>query len=168
MGPRRAAARRRAVRRLAALPTVLATALWLSGCGYATSAGLRLRGGIGHATVRPFENGSSDPAVGAEVAAALREELARRGAEGEGALIEGVARTGGSAATLSGGVTARVVLEVRATLSRDGQVLAERTVRREADYLAGADALEGEARRAQALHRLAGEVARALVDGFEE
>jgi hypothetical protein len=47
-------------------------------------------------------------------------------------------------------------------------VLAERSVRREADYLAGADALEGEVRRTQALHRLAGEVARALVDAFEE
>jgi hypothetical protein len=61
-----------------------------------------------------------------------------------------------------------VVLEVRARLSRGDQMVVERTVRREADHLAGADALEGEARRAQALHRLAGEVARALLDGFAE
>jgi hypothetical protein len=150
--------------RLAALAAVLG----LSGCGYALSSGLKLRGGVERATVRPFENGSSDQAVGAEVATALREELARRGAEGAGAVIDGVVRTEGAAATLSGGVTAGVVLEVRAKLTRDGQVLAERTVRREADYLAGADALEGEARRRQALHRLVGEVARALVDGFQE
>jgi hypothetical protein len=123
---------------------------------------------VARATVLPFENGSSDPSVGTEVAAALREELARRGAEGGVATIEGVVRTEGSAVTLPGGETARVVLEARARLIRDGQVLAERTIRREADHLAGADALEGEARRRQALHRLAGEVARALVEAFGE
>lgn len=154
--------------RPAAALAALGVALWLSGCGYAVSAGLRLQGGASRATVRPFENRSSDPSAGAEVAAALRAELARRGAEGEGAVIDGEARTQGAAATLPGGATARVVLEVRARLSRDGRLVAERTVRREADHLTGADALEGEARRTQALHRLAGEVARALVDAFVE
>jgi len=152
---------------VAALAAVVA-ACWLPACGYAVSTGLRLQGGASHATVRPFENRSSDPDVAGEVAAALRRELALRRAEGEGAVIDGEVRTQGSAATLPGGATARVVLEVRARLSRGGQVVVERTVRREADHLAGADALEGEARRAQALHRLAGEAARALLDGFAE
>lgn len=159
-------ARRRATR--GAGLAWLAAALGLAACGYSVSAGLRLHGGVTRATVRPFENRSSDPGVGAEVAAALRGELARRGAEGEGALIDGEVRTEGAAATLPGGATARVVLVVQARLSRGGQVLAERTVRREADHLAGADALEGDARRGQALQRLAAEVARALVDAFQE
>jgi hypothetical protein len=140
----------------------------LAGCGYAVSAGVRLEGGVTRATVRPFENRSSDPQVGAEVAAALRQELARRGAEGEGAVIEGEVRTEGLAATLSGGVTARVAIEATARLSVGGRVVAERAVRREADHLTGTDPLEGEARRAQAIQRLAGEVARALIDAFEE
>ena len=157
-----------ATRSLPASLLALGAALWLAGCGYAVSAGVRLKDGVTHATVRPFENRSSDPGVGAEVSAALREEPARRGAEGDGAIIQGEARTEGAAATLPGGATARVLLEVRAQLTRDGQVLAERVIRREAEYLSGADALEGDARRGQALHRLAGEVARALVDAFSE
>lgn len=154
--------------RAAPLAAALAAALGLAGCGYTLSAGLRLRGGATHATVRPFENRSSDPSVGADVSAALRRELARRGAEGEGAVIDGEVRTEGAAATLPGGATARVAVEARARLVVHGQVVAERTVRREADHLAGADPLEGEARRTQALQRLAGEVARALVDAFQE
>ncbi len=153
---------------LAPLLGLAALGLALSGCGYALSAGLRLQGGAAQAEVRPFENRSSDPAAGIEVTAALRQELARRGAEGPGAVIEGEVRTEGAAATLPGGATARVVVVAQARLTAGGRVLAERTVRREADHLAGADALEGEARRAQALHRLAGEVARALVDAFQE
>jgi hypothetical protein len=146
----------------------LALVLGLPGCGYGVSAGLKLQGGAARATVHPFENRSSDPQVGAEVAAALRQELARRGAEGDGAVIDGEVRTLGVAATLAGGATSRVAIEARARLSVGGQVVAERMVRREADHLAGADPLEGEARRAQTLQRLAGEVARALVDAFEE
>jgi lipopolysaccharide assembly LptE-like protein len=149
-------------------PLAAGLGLASAGCGYTLSAGLRLKGGAARATVRPFENRSSDPAVGAEVAAALRQELARRGAEGEGAVIDGEVRTEGSAATLPGGATARVAVEARARLTIDGRLVAERTVRREADHLAGADALEGEARRTQTLHRLAAEVARALVDAFQD
>ena len=155
-----------AAHRLAA--ALLALAL-LPGCGYAVSAGLKLKGGAPRAEVRPFENRSSDPSVGAEVAAALRQELARRGAEGAGgAVIEGEVRTGAATPSLSGGALLRVSLGVTARLRSGGAVVAERTVRREADHLAGADALEGEARRAQALQRLAAEVARELVDAFEE
>ena len=160
--------RLRAGRTPSTLGAALAVALALGGCGYAVSAGLKLQGGATSATVRPFENRSSDPEVGADVAAALRQELARRGAEGEGAVIDGEVRTEGLAATLAGGATSRVAIEARARLTVGGRVVAERRVRREADHLAGADPLEGEARRAQALQRLAGEVARALVDAFEE
>ena len=66
------------------------------------------------------------------------------------------------------GIPLRVGLLVRARLMVDGALVLERHVRREADYLAGADALEGEARRAQALRRLAGEAARDVLSAFEE
>jgi hypothetical protein len=140
----------------------------LPGCGYGVAAGVRLHGGVTRAEVRPFENRSSDPGLGAAVAAALREELARRGGEGPGAFIEGTVRTEGAAATLPGGAAVRVVLEVEGRLLLRGAPVAARTVRREADHLGGADALEGEARRAQALQRLSREVARALLDALEE
>jgi hypothetical protein len=154
-----------------ARPAALAAALALlalGGCGYRAAAGARLHGGTARAEVRPFENRSSDPGLGASVAAALRDELARRGAEGAGAIIEGSVRTEGAAPTLPGGAAVRVALEVEARLLVQGAVVATRTVRREADHLGGADALEGEARRAQALQRLSLEVARALVDALEE
>jgi len=148
----------------------LSSAALLGGCGYAVGAGLRLHGGAARAEVRPFENRSSDPGLGVAVASALRDELARRGAEGagDGAVIEGVVRTEGASPTLPGGATVRVVLEVHGRLTLHGATVAERTVRREADHLGGADALEGEARRAQALRRLGAEAARALLDALEE
>jgi hypothetical protein len=146
-----------------------ALAALATGCGYGAAAGLRLHGGATRAEVRPFENRSSDPGLGAAVAAALRAELARRGAEGAGgAVIEGVVRTEGAAPTLPGGAAVRVVLEVEGRLLVHGAAVATRTVRREADHLGGADALEGETRRAQALQRLSLEAARALVDALEE
>jgi len=153
----------------AALTAALAGALAvLAGCGYGVAAGLRLQGGVTRAEVRPFASRSSDPGLGAAVAAALREELARRGGEGPGAVIEGEVRTEGAAPTLPGGAAVRVVLEVEGRLLVQGATVATRTVRREADHLGGADALEGEARRAQALQRLSHEVARALLDALEE
>jgi hypothetical protein len=142
-----------------------------TGCGYAVAAGAPLKGGARGVEVRPLLNRSSDPSLGAEVAAAIRRELARRGLTGSGgpqALIDGEARTEGASATLPGGATRRVALEVRARLTVAGAVVAERQVRRESDHLDVADALEGEARRAQALQRLVDQVARELVDGFEE
>lgn len=148
----------------------VAGALALAGCGYSVSAGKKLRGGAERAEVRPFENLSTDPSVGVEVTAALRETLARRGAYGEGAraLIDGQVLTDTVAPSFAGGTTQRVGLLVRARLMVDGALVLERHVRREADYLAGADALEGEARRAQALRRLAGEAARDVLSAFEE
>jgi hypothetical protein len=48
-----------------------------------------------------------------------------------------------------------------------GETRAERTVRREADHLGGADALETEGRRAVALRRLASDAARDLLRALE-
>jgi len=148
----------------------LAGLLALAGCGYSVSAGLKLRGGAERAEVRPFENLSTDPSVGVEVTAALRDALARRGAAGDGArgLIDGQVQTDTVAPSFAGGATQRVALVVRARLLVDGTQVVERVIRREADYLTGADALEGEARRAQALRRLAGEAARDVLSAFEE
>jgi hypothetical protein len=148
----------------------VAGVLALAGCGYSVSAGKKLLGGADRAEVRPFENLSTDPSVGVEVTAALRETLARRGAYGEGAraLIDGQVLTDTVAPSFAGGTTQRVGLLVRARLMVDGALVLERHVRREADYLAGADALEGEARRAQALRRLAGDAARDILSAFEE
>jgi hypothetical protein len=148
----------------------LALAL-LAGCGYAAAAGLRLPGGADRAQVVTFENRSSDPSVGVEVAAALRRELARRGAEGgpgTPAVIEGEVRTAERAPSFRGGATLRVALEVRARLRVGGEVRAERTVRLEAEHLAGVDALEGEGRRFLALRSLAERAARELLDAFDE
>jgi hypothetical protein len=150
---------------------LLGLAPGLAGCGYSVALGGKLKGGAEAVEVRVFENDSVDPAVGAQVTAALREALARRAVpagRGARASISGTARTESAPPSAAAGALLKVVLEVRAQLTVDGLMVAERTVRREADHLGGADALEGEARRAQALHRLAAEVARELVVAFEE
>jgi len=150
--------------------TLAVALLALAGCGYSVSAGLKLRGGAGRAEVRPFENLSTDPSVGVEITSALRDALARRGAGGGGGrgLIDGQVQTDPAAPSFGSGATQRVGLLVLARLSVDGTLVLERQVRHEADYLTGADALEGEARRAQALRRLAIEAARDILIAFEE
>jgi hypothetical protein len=149
---------------------LVALGLALAGCGYTVSASRPLRGGAERAEVRPFENLSSDASVGVEVTSALREALARRGAAGAGAraLIDGQVDTDAAFPSFGGGATQRVALTVKARLLVDGALVVERSFRREADYLSGADALESEARRAQALRRLAGEAARDVLSAFEE
>jgi hypothetical protein len=151
---------------------LLAALTALAGCGYAVTAGLKLRGGAERAEVRPFENASTDPSVGVEVTSALREALARRGVGAGGggvrALIEGQVLTETMAPSFGGGATQRVGLVVRARLLVGGALVLERQVRRDADYLTGADALESETRRAQALRRLAGEAARDVLSALEE
>jgi hypothetical protein len=158
-------------RRLAARGAMLATGLAaLISCGYGVSAGLKLRGGVDRAEVLPFENLSTDPSVGVEVTTALREALARRGAGGDSGpgRIDGQVRTDTVAPSFGTGATQRVAVLVTARLSVGGVLVLERQVRREADYLTGADALEGEARRAQALRRLADQAARDVLSSFEE
>jgi len=145
---------------------LLIALLALAACGYGFSAAGRLAGGIERASVGPLENRSTQPDLGAVLTAALREELAMRGA----------LASSGSAATIAGEVTAsipapaapagaiwRFSVEVRLRLVRGDQRVAERVVRREVDYSAGADALETEGRRAQAARRLSVELARELV-----
>ncbi len=146
---------------------VLAGAL---ACGYGFSQRYVAKGGAARIHVRPFENLSSEPGLAAAVTAALRDELARRGADaGEEApaAIGGDARATEPTPTSAGGATWTVGVEVRARLVADGKPVAERTVRRSADYLGGADPLEAEGRRALALRRLAADAARDVLRAFE-
>ncbi len=151
-------------------PAALVAALALAACGYGFSQRWVARGGAERVNVRGFENLSTEPELGAAVAAALRTELARRGADGAGeaqAEIDGDARATEPTPTSAGAATWRIAIEVRARLVAGGAPVAEHSVRREGDYLGGADALETEGRRALALRRLAEEAAREIVRAFE-
>ena len=162
------------------LAAALATgaALALSACGYAFETRYAAQGGAERIHVRPFENLSTEASLGAEVTAALRDELARRGASagpGAPAEIVGQVRAGAPGPSSPDGATWRIGVEVKARLVVKGTTVSERTVRREADYLAGvaggrppaSDALETEGRRALALRRVADDAARELLRAFE-
>lgn len=139
-------------------------------CGYGFSQRYVARGGAERIHVRPLETLSTDPGLGEMVTAALRSELARRGADaGEDApaAIEGDVRAMEPAPTSAGGATWAIAIEVRARLVAAGRAVAERTVRRSGDYLGGADALETEGRRALALRRLAEDAARDVLRALE-
>ena len=102
----------------------------------------------------------------------MRGELARRGAAagpGAPAEIVGEVRAGAPSPSSPDGATWRIGVEVKARLLVDGATVSERSVRREADYLAGVglDALETEGRRALALRRTAEDAARELLRAFE-
>jgi lipopolysaccharide assembly LptE-like protein len=157
-------------------------ALALCACGYAFTERYVAKGGAGRVHVRAFENLSTEPELGAAITAALRSELSRRGADaGEGAAttIEGEVRATepapastrtvatSPAATTTEVATWRIAVEVRARLVQGGARVSELTVRREAGFLAGADPLETEGRRAIALRRLAEDAAREVLRGFE-
>lgn len=167
----------RAVTRLAAL-----AALALAACGYGFTQRYVARGGAERVHVRAFENLSAEPELGAAVTSALRAELSRRGAaagEGAAVAIEGEVRATEPAPTSQRIVTPnagtpaseigtwRIAVEVRARLVEGGVKVAEHVARREAAYLAGADPLETEGRRALALRRLAEESAREVLRAFE-
>lgn len=140
-------------------------------CGYAFTATGRLAGGLGGAAVRPFENRSTEPELGGVFTAALRQELAARGllARREtAAVVTGEVTTGVPSPTAPGGASWRVSLEVKARLLDGGRVVAERSLRGEADYPAGRDPLETEGRRALALRAAAAEGARELVTSLLE
>jgi Lipopolysaccharide-assembly len=146
-------------------------------CGYGFSTRYHAQGGADRVHVRAFENLSTEASLGAEVTAALREELARRGAagdEGAPAAIDGRVRAfAPTPSTVPVGssypATWRIVVEVHARLVIGDKAIAERTVRRETDYLSGVagDALETEGRRALALRRVAADAAREILQGFE-
>lgn len=153
------------MRRLAiALATVC-----LTGCGYGFSAGAgRLPAEAERVFVRPLENRTTDAEAGALVAAALRQELARRGADGESgapARIEGTVLT--STFSPSSGTTYALTLQVEARLISGDRQLAETRKSRQEIYLAGTDPLESEGRRRTALRRAAAALARDIVESFE-
>ena len=155
------------VRRAAA---TIAASLALAACGYGFSQRYVARGGASSIRVRPFENRSTEPELGAAVTAALRTELARRGADAGAvgaAEIDGEVRAEEPTITTRGGATWRVALTVRARLLSDGTTVAEHVARRETDFVGGADPLETEGRRALALRRLADDAARDVLRAFE-
>jgi hypothetical protein len=140
----------------------------LAGCGYGFSQRYHAKGGADRVHVRAIENLSVDPDLGIAVTAALRDELARRGAAGgeeAPARIEGEVRSLEEMSTA--GLTWHTGLVLKARLVVRGEAVAEQTIRREADHLSGADALETEGRRALALRRLAADAARDLLRAFE-
>ncbi|HEX9109417.1 MAG TPA: LPS assembly lipoprotein LptE [Longimicrobiales bacterium] len=149
----------------------LATALLCAGCGYGFAAGAgRFPAGAESVRVRPLANQTGDAEVGALVAAALRQELARRGlAGGESApaRIEGEVVASSFAPSTANGATYSQALEVRLRLMVGEKLVSQRSVRKQEDYLGGLDPLESEGRRRVALHRLAELIARDAVDQLE-
>ncbi len=162
--------------RLARPPRALVAALALSSlalgaCGYGFSQRYVARGGASSIHVRPFENRSTDPELGAQVTTAMRTELARRGADGgpdASAQIDGEVRAFEPVITSRGGASWRTGVIVRARLVAQGATVAEHVARRDADYGGGADPLETEARRALALRRAADDAARDVLRAFEQ
>jgi len=151
---------------------VAAMLLVLAGCGYRATTPYRARGGAERIHVRAFENDSADPELGAAVTAALRDELARRGADAGAdapAQLDGVVRVTSATPSSYSFPTATVSLEVQARLTIQGKPVQEFTVQRTigAPHQGGADPLEAEGRRATALRKLARDAARDVLRELE-
>ncbi|HET6439910.1 MAG TPA: LPS assembly lipoprotein LptE [Anaeromyxobacter sp.] len=145
--------------------------LVLAACGYRVVTPYRARGGVDHIHVRAFENDSGDPELGAAATAALRDELARRGASAAAdapAQLEGSVRvtTGVSASYFSS--AANVGVEIHARLSMQGKLLHEVTIQRAESHPGGADPLESEGRRSGTLRKLARDAAREVIRELEQ
>ena len=158
----------RARRPLAAFLVALAAA---GGCGYSVGSGqARMPAGVEKVFVAPLQNRTSDAEAGALVAAALRQELSRRGTaggEGSRARIEGtVTRSQSAPITTQGGMW-RLTFEVQARLVDDGREVARIDVRREVDYVGEVDALATEGRRRLAIRRAAEDAAREIAERLE-
>ena len=141
-------------------------------CGYHLAGhGAPLAGGVKTAAVPPFENRTSDAEAGALVAGAVRDELARRGAAGEGgARILGVVESavaGPSSVIASGAQTWRLGMVASARLVDGDRTVAQARAARDEEYLSGQDPLETEGRRRLALRRAAEALARDLVERLE-
>jgi Lipopolysaccharide-assembly len=150
----------------------LAAALALASCGYRVATRYEAKGGADRIHVKAFENLSTEPSLGAEVASELRRELDRRGAAagpGARAFIDGDVRSTAPGPSDPRAATWHIGLDVRARLVVDGATVTERTVHRDAVYLAGVggDALETEGRRTLALRRAAADAARQIVAELE-
>ncbi len=143
----------------------------LAGCGYAFAAGAgRMPAGAEKVLVRPLANRTPDAEAGALVAAALRDELARRdasGGESAPARIEGTVLESTAALTSPDGSTWLLTLEVEARLLAGDRVLGEVRVRRQEDYLGEVDALATEGRRRLALRRAAEAAAQEILERLE-
>jgi hypothetical protein len=143
----------------------------LGGCGYSAhgSAG-RLPHGAEQIFVRPLEDRTTDANAGALVAAALRRELARRGADAgpdAPARIEGAVERVTFGAPGPNQATYRLTLIVSTHLLVGGKLVAEQRTQRDEDWLAGQDPLESEGRRRLALRHAADEAAREIVERYE-
>jgi hypothetical protein len=161
--------RRRRLRGWAVAP-VLVLALLL-GCGYRTVTAYHAQGGADRIHVRAFQNDSGDPELGSAVTAALRDELARRGAgadPGAPAQLDGAVRVTSPTPSSYYSASAPVTLEVHARLTVNGTLVHELTIRRTEVQQGGADALEAEGRRATTLRGLARDAAREVLAAFEE
>ncbi|GEJ56190.1 LPS assembly lipoprotein LptE [Anaeromyxobacter diazotrophicus] len=142
----------------------------LASCGYAVHAPGRLPEDARQVFVRALENRTTDADAGALVAAALRRELARRGADagpGAPAKLEGAVEGVGFGAASPNGAIYRLTLTVSARLVVAGKVASEQRSVRSEDWLAGQDPLESEGRRRLALRHAAEAVAREIVERLE-
>ena len=149
----------------------LVLAALVAGCGYSFAAGKgRMPPGAERVQVAPLSNQTADAEAGALGAAALREELARRGSAGGAdapARIEGTVLRITFGPSTPDAATYRLVLEVQVRLVVEGKVAAEQTARRQQDYLGEVDALASEGRRRLALRQAAADLAREVVERFE-
>jgi hypothetical protein len=152
--------------------SAIALLLAVSGCGYSLAAGAaRMPPGAQRLFVRPFENRTTDAEAGALVAAALRQELARRGADGgteASARIEGTVEDASYALVVPNPPTYGLSLTVTARLLVGDKLLAEQRAARSEQWLSGFDPLENEGWRRVALRRAAEAVAKDIVESFQE
>ncbi|HZY02404.1 MAG TPA: LPS assembly lipoprotein LptE [Anaeromyxobacteraceae bacterium] len=121
--------------------------------------------------VGPLANRTTDAEAGALLGAALRDELARRGAaggDGAPAHLEGTVLESTASLASPNGSTWRLTLEVEARLLAGERVLGEVHLRRQEDYLGEVDALATEGRRRLALRRAAEAAARQIVERLEQ
>jgi hypothetical protein len=156
----------------ASIGGAIALLLAFSGCGYSLGAGAaRMPSGAERVIVRPFENHTTDAEVGALVAAALRQELARRGADGGAearARIEGTIEDASYALVVPNPPTYGLSLTVTARLLVGGELLAEQRAMRSEQWLSGFDPLENEGWRRVALRRAAEAVAKDILESFQQ
>ncbi|HEX8909676.1 MAG TPA: LPS assembly lipoprotein LptE [Anaeromyxobacteraceae bacterium] len=144
--------------------------LALGACGYTVHGAGRLPENARRIFVRPLENRTTDADAGALVAAALRRELARRGADAEPdapAHLEGAVDDVTFGASSPNGAVYRLTLTVTARLVVAGKVASEQRSQRAEDWLAGQDPLESEGRRRLALRHAADAAAQEIVERLE-
>ena len=144
---------------------------FLAACGYRVVTPYRARGGVEHVHVQALENDSGDPELGAAATAALRDELARRGASAGAdapAQLQGTVRVTSGVSSSYYNWASNVGVEIHARLSLEGKLLHEVTIQRAENHPGGADPLESEGRRSATLRKLARDAAREVIRELEE